>query len=129
MPDASELLVAIKKAAKEAVDASKPMNLIFGTVVGVSPLQVSIESRITLGASQLFLTSAVRERTVTMTVAHTTDSASGGSGDTAYASHAHGYTGTKEFTVHNGLAVGETVILLRMQGGQKFLVLDRVVSG
>lgn len=41
-------------------------------------------------------------------------------------SHSHSYSGRKKFTVHNGLKKGEKVILIRMQGGQKFVVLDRM---
>lgn len=41
--------------------------------------------------------------------------------------HAHGYSGKKKFIVHNNLLKGEKVILLRVQSGQKYLVLDRVV--
>lgn len=40
--------------------------------------------------------------------------------------HSHSYKGRKSFTVHNGLVQGDEVILLRMQGGQKYIVLDRV---
>jgi hypothetical protein len=40
--------------------------------------------------------------------------------------HIHGYAGRKKFLVHNGLAVGDEVILVQVQGGQKFLVLDRL---
>ena len=29
-------------------------------------------------------------------------------------------------TIHNGLVVGDKVILIRQQGGQKFVVLDRI---
>lgn len=43
-------------------------------------------------------------------------------------SHSHGYSGKKEFLIHNGLIQKEKVILLRVQGGQKYLVLDRVVG-
>ena len=42
--------------------------------------------------------------------------------------HRHEYAGRKQFTVHNALAVGEEVVMIRMQGGQKFLVMDRVVG-
>lgn len=41
-------------------------------------------------------------------------------------SHSHSYSGRKTFTVHNGLKLGEKVILIRIQGGQKFVVLDRM---
>ena len=39
--------------------------------------------------------------------------------------HVHAI-GKVQITVHNGLAVGEEVILLRQLGGQKYLVLGRV---
>lgn len=42
-------------------------------------------------------------------------------------SHNHKYVGRKTFKVHNGLVVGDKVVLLQMQGGQKYIVLDRVV--
>lgn len=41
-------------------------------------------------------------------------------------SHSHGYSGQKSFSVQNGLKSGETVLMLRMQGGQKYVVLDRL---
>ena len=31
-----------------------------------------------------------------------------------------------EITIYNALQVGERVILIRVQGGQKFVVVDRV---
>ena len=40
--------------------------------------------------------------------------------------HSHEYKGVKTFTVNLKLAKDEKVLLLRIQGGQKFLVLDRV---
>lgn len=40
--------------------------------------------------------------------------------------HNHAYTGKKHFTVHLALKKGEQVILLRADGGQKYIVLDRV---
>jgi len=43
--------------------------------------------------------------------------------------HSHAYTGTKAFTVHNKLKAGDNVVLLRVQGGQKFVILDVVGGG
>ena len=39
--------------------------------------------------------------------------------------HSHGIKGRKKVMFHLGLKKGECVILLRLAGGQKFLVLDR----
>lgn len=43
--------------------------------------------------------------------------------------HTHDIEGTKQMTIHNHLEKGEEVILLRMQGGQKYIVLDRIGGG
>ena len=40
--------------------------------------------------------------------------------------HTHGYVGRKTYLVHNALVKGDKVILLRVSGGQRFVVLDRV---
>lgn len=40
-------------------------------------------------------------------------------------SHVHAM-GKIQVTVHNGLVVGDEVILLRQQGGQKYIVVDRI---
>lgn len=43
-----------------------------------------------------------------------------------HTSHLHNIAGRKKIRVYNGLHKGEKVILLRMRGGQKYLVLDRL---
>jgi len=41
-------------------------------------------------------------------------------------SHTHSYTGRKQFLIHNALVIGDEVILIRLPGGQRFLVIDRL---
>ncbi|WP_405761576.1 DUF2577 domain-containing protein [Anaerovibrio slackiae] len=124
--DINTLVKAVKRAAVDAVMAQKPMAFCLGEVVSASPLKISVDQKMTLTAAQLILTNAVRDYVVYMTVDHSTDSTSGGSGDSSFASHSHKYTGKKKYTVHLGLKKGEKVILLRCDGGQKFIVFDRV---
>lgn len=45
-----------------------------------------------------------------------------------HTSHLHNIAGRKKIRVYNGLHTGEKVILLRMRGGQKYLVLDRLTD-
>lgn len=123
---ANTLIKAVKKAALDAVQAQKPMAHCLGEVISINPLKISIDQKMTLTTAQLMLTNAVRDFAVDMTVSHNTEYTSGGSGDGAFASHRHAYAGRKKFTVHLGLKVGEKVLLLRCDGGQKFIVLDRV---
>lgn len=40
--------------------------------------------------------------------------------------HGHGYKGKKKVLMHYGLKQGESVLLIKMQGGQKYIVLDRI---
>lgn len=124
MPNLVEI---IKKAAVEAVAASNPCSILFGKVISASPLKISVEQRLTLDESHLVLTSLVRDFEVDMTMNFTTENTSGGSGESSFANHNHPVTGRKTFQVHLGLAVGESVMLMMVQGGQKYIVLDRVV--
>lgn len=126
MPDASELLKTIKKAALDAVKAEKPSDVLFGKVISTSPLQVNVEQQFILGEKQLVLTRNVTDYTTSVTVDWATGNRSGGSGEASFASHNHGISGKKQITVHNGLAVGDEVVLMRKYGGQKFVILDRI---
>lgn len=129
--DAQKLVMLIKQAAVEAVNAKDPMSLKIGEVVSVSPLKISINQKITIPAPQLLLTNAVRDYTVYETVNHTTETAlsnanSSENVETVNLEHSHAYAGRKKFTVHLGLKTGEKVLMLRCDGGQKFIVLDRL---
>ena len=73
MPNPVEV---VKRAAVEAVEAGKPVNILFGTVLSASPLKIQVDQ--------------------------------------------------KTFKVHNALKAGEKVLLIRVQQGKKFVVIDRV---
>ena len=104
MLDYNDLLRAIKKSAVEAVEASKPTAIVFGKVISTAPLQISVGQKLTLGKAQLILSRNVTDHAVL----HSSEGQS------------------RAVTVHNGLVSGEDVILVRMQGGQQFVVMDRV---
>lgn len=123
-----DLLSVIKQIAVDVNAAGKPVAVLFGTVAGDSPLKIRLNQKITLGKNQLILTRNVTDYTVKMEFNHSTESAAGGSGDDSFAEHRHEYRGPKEFTVKNGLKTGEKVLLIQMQEGQRFVVVDRVVS-
>ena len=122
----SDIVELVKRAALEAVEAGKPVQFLFGTVLSVSPLKIQIDPQTIYPAALLVLTRNVTDFDVDMTVNHATENQSGGSGESSFASHRHAYTGRKTFRVHNALQVGETVLLARMQGGKRLLVLDRL---
>lgn len=115
---------AIKKAGVGAVNATMPVNLIFGTVTSDSPLEITTEQKLKLSKEFLVLTRNVTDYELEVSIDMNSESASGGSGYAEFASHTHKLKG-KKIKVHNKLKVGDKVILARMQGGQDFVVLDR----
>ena len=115
MLDLNDLLVVMKKAALEAMNASEPADIHFGKVISVSPLQIQVEQKMTLGAAQLVLTRNVTDYETEVTIDWKTEANDR-------------MTGKKKITIHNDLKVGENVVLFQQKGGQKYIVLDRVVK-
>lgn len=90
------MLALIKQAAFEAVEASNPVGIFFGTIKSVTPLEVDIDQRFILTQEFLVLTDATKELRY---------------GDSI---------------LRPKLQAGDRVLLLRIQGGQKYVILDRV---
>lgn len=100
MADASQLLHWMKQAAVDAVEHTKPMQLVYGKVLSTEPLSVRLDQRTTLEA--VFLKRlAYRGRTSTSDGMFDTD--------------------VIEFEV------GDIVAMLRQQGGQQYLILGKAV--
>lgn len=97
------MLNTIKQAAMEAIEASKPVAVMTGTVTKTSPLEVNVDQRFTLDADFLIVPESLTRYTLMI--------------------------GSTEYVVRSGLQAGDRVILLRVQGGQKYLVVDKAVSG
>ena len=126
---------AVKRAAIEAVEASKPVQLVFGQVISASPLKIQVDQKAIYTEKMLVLTRNVTDYEVDMTVSHKTeiithghpvvDTYKGG-GTAQNIDHDHPYQGRKKFLVHNALVVGDQVVLARVQGGRRFVVLDRI---
>lgn len=142
MLDANDLLQAIKRAAQEANEASQPSDFCFGKVTSVAPLQILVEQKMTLGAAQLVLTRNVTDFTTMVTVEWETKNELEDFEPLEVEiedfekfeikgvdlAHSHKITGSKLITIHNALQIGDEVILLKRKGGQKYLVIDRVVT-
>ena len=105
MADYSQILNVMKQAGASATDAKNPVTVCFGRVTSISPLKIQIEQKITLGMAQLVLTRNVTDYDVNVLIDNE----------------------NKIMTIHNTLKNGDSVVLLRVQGGQKYVVMDRVV--
>ena len=147
MLDLNDLVIAMKKASLDVLNTTQPSDFCYGKVVSVSPLKISIEQKLTLGTAQLVLTRNVTDYKIKVSLDWETEktgkhshyySGSGGyscSGNTnSVDDHVHKIVGNKdeetekELTIHNALKLNEEVVLLKQKGGQKYLVLDRVMK-
>ena len=87
MRDFNDLIVLIKKAAKEAVTASKPAEIRYGIVTSIKPIEVLIDQKLNLNDDLIVKTEIIKS-----------------------------------------LKKGDKIALLRNQGGQEYLILDKVVE-
>lgn len=133
MLDSNNFLELIKQAANDAADARQDADFCYGTVISANPLKILVEQKMILTSAQLVLTRNVTDFRTSITAGNTKNYyytgniEDGGTAPIPTTSHVHGI-GTISITVHNALKNGEEVVLFRKKGGQKYLVLDRVVK-
>ncbi len=135
----SDLIRIIKNIINNYVEDKKLVDFQFGTVIQESPLHIKVTEKNIhkYDKGDLILTKSVQNYDVDIEVKHSTDSIFG-VWDTTHnhnmtvspgkipIDHEHEYVGRKKITIYNGLKKDEKVILIRLLGGQKFLVLDRL---
>ncbi|MCL2754401.1 MAG: DUF2577 domain-containing protein [Oscillospiraceae bacterium] len=95
----NDIATLMKILAVDAVDADKPVAVMFGTVASLNPLTVEVEQKFRLSGEQLcFLRTVVPVQN---------------------------YLGIwNDFS--SVLRIGDTAVLLREQGGQRFIILGVV---
>ncbi|MGG4344915.1 DUF2577 domain-containing protein [Paenibacillus lautus] len=109
------MLDQIKLAALAAIDASNPVSVMTGTVTNLSPLEVNVDQRFTIDADFLIVPESLQRYEVDL-------------------KHKHAYTGGNtedaldKIVIRKGLELNDIVLLLRVQGGQQFVILDKVVG-
>lgn len=106
----------IKRLGAGAVNNSNPVAVMFGTVTKSSPLEVNVDQRFTLDEDFLIVTECMTRYEVDLKHKHETSGE-----DTQEAL-------LDKIVIREGLKVGDAVLLLRMQGGQKYVVCDKVIT-
>lgn len=100
----TDILKAIKKIAVDAVNSQKLTDVVYGTVISTSPLKIQVDQKLVLESDHLKLTNAVMDHDVQMSV-------NGGAKQT--------------YTIYNGLKNGDSVTMIRVHGGQQYIVIDK----
>lgn len=90
----------MQKIAKDYASSNSMTDILYGVVTSVSPLKIKVDNRFEISANFIVLSSLVKKKTIILP------------DDT-------------ELTLWDNLAVGESVSLIRHNGGQKFFVIDR----
>lgn len=96
------LLEAIKKAGAAAHASGNPMAVMVGKVTRINPLEVNVDQRFTLPEDFLIIPESLTSYEVDLL--------------------------SDKLVIRRGLEAGDAVLLLRVQGGQQFVVLDRVIQ-
>ena len=134
MLNSTDLLKTIKKAAVEAVDASNPASLMYGTVQSVSPLTIYVDKKLILPESFIIVPEHLTDYETEITFDNRdikqiyTTWNMGETQESSQSKLSFKQPAVKhKITIYNALKQGDKVLLLRQQGGQRFLVVDRVV--
>lgn len=114
--------------------ASQLTDLKIGTVTSVNPLEVTINTAMApLKSGVLILTASVVEKKIPILEHNHTNPEGGNTGDALLQSQIVCQENGEPLPVENGyiilnraLEVGDKVILLRVQNGQRFIILSRV---
>lgn len=100
------LLESIKIASIDAINASKPVEIVFGIVLSIEPLKIDLEQKLTLSESFLIVPEEFTDRKINIVIDDE----------------------EKEIEIKSALKVDDKLILARVQGGQKYLVLSRLAE-
>lgn len=106
----------IKEISNGVNQAGQPVAIMFGTVKSMNPLVVNLDQRFDLTEDFLIVPESLTKFEIDLKHKHQTSGE-----DTQDAL-------LNKIVIREGLKVNDGVILIRMQGGSRFLVADKVVS-
>lgn len=92
-----DLIASIKKAALDAVNAANPVTLVFGKVKSVDPFEIDVDQKLLLTEEFVVIGQYVKEYSLDLTI---------------------------EGEMWHGFRVDDELLLFRMQGGQKYCIID-----
>ncbi|BBH19864.1 hypothetical protein Back11_12090 [Paenibacillus baekrokdamisoli] len=96
------LVELMKKISVGAVDASSPVAVYFGIISAIHPLEVAVNQRFILPEDFLVVPENLSEFKLNI--------------------------GGQETVIRRGLEVGDKIVMLRIKGGEQYVILDRVVG-
>lgn len=125
-----ELKDAIQQIVQSGVKSMQPADLRVGTVTSIEPLKISINPAMApLEAPLLYMTQAVTDKRIIAPEGALRSIACVDNGETLDRGTIVDGDITYDYvTINRDLRRGDTVLLLRVQSGQKFIILSRVMG-
>jgi len=101
------------------------LNILFAKITQINPLEVYVEQRFTLPADFLIVPESLMKLELKLEHTHKYNDSSG-TGSTTRSTEKADYA--EPVVIRRGLEIGDNVLLLRLSGGQQYLILDRMVT-
>ncbi|RXI46260.1 hypothetical protein DP145_06690 [Clostridium tetani] len=104
------MIDTIKKASMGAVGASNPVNILFGEVLSIEDFKIKVDQKLILDKDFFIIPESLIKYEVDLKHNHDSNN-----------------TALGKLVIREGLKQGDKVLLLRVQGGQQYVILDKVV--
>ncbi|KGN00308.1 DUF2577 domain-containing protein [Clostridium botulinum] len=111
------MIDTIKKASMGAIGSSNPVNILFGEVLSTDDFKIKVDQKLVLDRDFFIIPESLIRYVIGLKHTHDYKDNSITNLDTAL----------DEIVIREGLKPGDKVLLLRVQGGQQFVILDKVV--
>lgn len=134
MSDFSEIIKIIKTAGVDAVECQKNSAVLLGTVQSIAPLTIFIDQKTILDEDELILTRNVTDYKTQVSFDNPSVKQVYSTWDmeetrqSTFQKISFNEKINHDVTIYNGLKPNDKVFIMRMQGGQRFVVVDKVVS-
>ncbi|APC83697.1 DUF2577 domain-containing protein [Clostridium botulinum] len=112
------MMDTIKKASMGAVGAGKPVEITFGEVINAEYLKIKVDQKLILDRDFFIIPESLIRYEIDLKHTHTYINNS---------IESNLNTSLDKLLIREGLKQGDKVLLLRIQGGQQYVILDKVV--
>lgn len=108
----------IKTMANNSAQLQNPVNVLFGTITSVDPIEIEIHEKLKLTKDFIVMTERVTKYEIDLKHNHDATPSEVTTKDAL----------VKKIVIREGLKKGDGVVMLRAQGGQQYVVIDKVVD-
>lgn len=125
----SALYDAIKNVSCQYYSAINPASVLFGLVIEETPLKIELDQKLILTERFLTLAQHMSDYEMEFEIYGQSINAQGTCSEGGSASVVGQWESSGKIKVKNSLKNGDKVVLARMEGGEQYIVIDRIKEG